>query len=160
MNSMEEDLLRLEMDQTLKQAEEALDQIRKDNGQAEASGLCNDVVKLAPQTADLFARCLSVGRYVPGPLGGEQRSAWALAHGQRPVPAGDHGRYGRPPCAKGGHHDRRTDRENGYAHEPAGLLHALLSKEPFIHRLVQIVLPQAPPSKKAAPHGTARGSRH
>lgn len=36
----------------------------------------------------------------------------------------------------------------------------ILSKEPFIHRLVQIVLPQAPPSKKAAPHGTARGSRH
>ena len=55
MNSMEEDLLRLEMDQTLKQAEEALDQIRKDNGQAEASGLCNDADAPSTVTSEQLA---------------------------------------------------------------------------------------------------------
>ena len=67
-----------------------------------------------------------VGGYVPDAIGGEQRRAWALAHGQCAVPAGDHGCHGRPSCTKGGYHDRRADRENGHAHESAGLLYALL----------------------------------
>ena len=55
MNSMEEDLLKLEMAETLKQAEDALNQIHKDTG---TEGKTR-VVELAPQTEDMFARCLS-----------------------------------------------------------------------------------------------------
>lgn len=56
MNSMEEDLLKLEMEQTLKQAEEALREIRRDTEPEKKAR----AVELAPQTAELFARCLSV----------------------------------------------------------------------------------------------------
>ena len=55
MNSMEEDLLKLEMAETLKQAEDTLNQIHKDTG---TEGKAR-VIELAPQTADMFARCLS-----------------------------------------------------------------------------------------------------
>ena len=55
MYNMELDLLKMEMDQTLKQAEDALNQIRGSDEPEKKAW----VVELAPQTADMFARCLS-----------------------------------------------------------------------------------------------------
>lgn len=41
-----------------------------------------------------------VGRPIPGAVGGEQRGAGALAHGQGTIPAGDHGRNRDPHIRK------------------------------------------------------------
>ena len=56
MTPMEADLLKMEMDQTLKQAEDALKEVRK--GAAQEKRVW--VVELAPQTAELFARCAAL----------------------------------------------------------------------------------------------------
>ena len=72
--------------------------------------------------ADTFG----VGRPIPGAVGGEQRGAGPLAHGQGTVPAGDHGRNRRPAHPQGGDHERGADRQDRrFYPEPAGLLHGL-----------------------------------
>ena len=49
-----------------------------------------------------------------------------MAHGQGPLPAGDHGRHRRPAHPKSGDYERGADREDGRLHpEPAGVLHGL-----------------------------------
>ena len=62
MTPMEADLLKMEMDQTLKQAEDALKEVRKDAAQEKRTW----VVELAPQTAELFARCVALLKPPPG----------------------------------------------------------------------------------------------
>ena len=67
-----------------------------------------------------------VGRPIPGAVGGEQRGAGALAHGQGTIPAGDHGRNRRPAHPQGGDHERGADRQDRRFHpQSAGLLHGL-----------------------------------
>lgn len=56
MNSTEEDMLKMEMDETLKQAEAALDQIQKSSRKKKRVW----IVELAPQTEALFARCAAL----------------------------------------------------------------------------------------------------
>ena len=52
MNSMEEDMLKMEMDETLKQAEAALDQIQKSSRKKKRVW----IVELAPQTEAQIGR--------------------------------------------------------------------------------------------------------
>ena len=74
------------------------------------------------------ADAIPVGGHLPDAECGEQRHAGPVAHGQRAVSAGDHGRHRRSARAQGRGHVCRTDRQDGHADEYARLLYALLSR--------------------------------